>query len=235
LRDVDVVFLESVDGRPHLTQAQPVIQAGKPLWIDKPMAASLSDVLKIFALAKEQKIPLWSASSLRYVPEYQRLRNGTHPFGKVLKCTAKSPCSFEPHHPDFYWYGIHGVESLFTIMGKGCDRVRRTGEMSATGIWNDGREGTFEGAEKSPYEAIVTGVNHSGTVGKYEGYDGLLREICRCFRRSVVPVDPLETIEIFAFMDAADESKRLGGREVSLRDMIEKAHNSVDSAPISAE
>ncbi|MFP6659135.1 MAG: Gfo/Idh/MocA family oxidoreductase, partial [Pirellulales bacterium] len=42
LKKVDVILLESVDGRPHLAQARPVIEAGKPLFIDKPVAASLA-------------------------------------------------------------------------------------------------------------------------------------------------------------------------------------------------
>ena len=65
-KDVDAVLLESVDGRPHLAQVKPVLQAGKPVYIDKPMAASLKDVLEIFRLAQEAKVPVFSASSLRY-------------------------------------------------------------------------------------------------------------------------------------------------------------------------
>jgi len=38
LEKVDVVLLESVDGRIHLQEATEVIKAGKPLWIDKPVA-----------------------------------------------------------------------------------------------------------------------------------------------------------------------------------------------------
>lgn len=224
LQDVDVVFLESVDGRPHFTQAKPVLEARKPLFIDKPMAASLTDVLSIFELAKKCDTPVWSASSLRYVPEYQQLRLGTSPLGMVRSCTAKSPCSFEPHHPDFYWYGIHGVESLFTIMGTGCQCVRRVDKYTAIGTWKDGRKGTFAGAEKSPYEADVVAEHGQQTVGKYSGYGDLLLEICQFFRTRKVPVTQEETVEIFAFMDAADESQRRNGDEVTLAEMVELAH-----------
>lgn len=225
LPEVDVMFLESVDGRPHLAQAKPVIEARKPLFIDKPMAASLADVLAIFELAKEHNTPVWSASSLRYVPEYQQLRKSESPLGKVKSCIAKSPCSFEPHHPDFYWYGIHGVESLFTIMGSGCQSVRRVDKYTAVGTWRDGREGTFAGAEKAPYEAEVGAEHGQATVGKYSGYGDLLLEICRFFRTLQVPVPQEETVEIFAFMDAADESQRRNGEEVTLAEMIEHSQS----------
>ncbi len=128
LKKVDVVMLESVDGRPHLAQARPVIAAGKPLFIDKPMAASLADAMEIFRLAKEKNVPCFSASSLRFSSGFQAagVWKGS-PFGDVRSCTAWSPLSLEPHHPDLFWYGIHGVEILYTIMGPGCKTVTRVG------------------------------------------------------------------------------------------------------------
>ena len=124
LKRVDVVLLMSVDGRPHLAQARPVIAAGKPLFIDKPMAASLADAMEIFRLAKEKNVPCFSSSSLRFGAGFQAARAGKT-FGKVRGCTAWGPMKIEPHHPDLFWYGIHGVEILFTIMGPGCEEVTR--------------------------------------------------------------------------------------------------------------
>src|SRR5690606_40278920 len=61
LKKVDVVLLETNDGRLHLEQAIPVINAGKPLFIDKPIAASLADARAIFKLAKEKNVPVCSS------------------------------------------------------------------------------------------------------------------------------------------------------------------------------
>src|SRR5690606_4739835 len=97
-RDVDAVMLESVDGRPHLWQAIPVIKAGKPLFIDKPMAGSLGDVIAIFELAKEHQVLVFSASSLRYGKNTQAVRNGA--IGRVLSAQTSSPYHVEPSHPD---------------------------------------------------------------------------------------------------------------------------------------
>ena len=63
---VDAIMLESVDGRAHLEQAEPVIEAGLPLFIDKPMAASLADAIKIAQLARKASVPCFSSSSLRF-------------------------------------------------------------------------------------------------------------------------------------------------------------------------
>lgn len=229
VENVDGVLLESVDGRPHLEQAKPVIAAGKPMFIDKPIAGSLSDVLEIFRLSEENGVPIFSASSLRYVSGYQKMRN-EQPLGKIWGCDAMSPCSLNRKHPDFYWYGVHGVESLFTIMGADCLNVSRThteGVDLAVGLWKDGRIGTFRGIRQgaSGYSAKVYAEKGIEEAGTYEGYKPLVVEICKFFDSNIVPIEPQETINIFAFMSAADESLKLGGIPVSLEETIAKARD----------
>jgi len=226
LEHVDVVLLEEVDGRPHLRWAKPVLEAHKPLFIDKPMAASLADVLVIFRLAKEAGVPVFSSSSLRFSSGFQAVRNGTSPFGEVKSCVAWSPMSTEPHHPDLFWYGVHGVEILFTIMGPGCKTVTRVDQNTVVGAWQDGSEGTFIG--KSGYGAEVEGTKGSGPAGGYEGYKPLVVEVCKFFKTGKPPVAAEETIEIFAFMEAADESKRAGGAPVSIEEVLKKAQEAAD-------
>jgi len=221
LKHVDVVLLMSVDGRPHLEQARPVIAAGKPLYIDKPAAGSLADTIEIFRLAEEAGVPCFSSSSLRYSSGFQAARNKTSGFGEVKRCTAWSPMHIEPHHPDMFWYGIHGVEVLFTIMGPGCETVQRVEEQKVVGTWKDGRVGTFVG--KNGYGATVEGAEKSGSAGSYEGYKPLVVEIAKFFKTGNPPIAVEETLEIYAFMEAADESKRQGGKAVTLDSVMQKA------------
>jgi predicted dehydrogenase len=226
-RKVDGVLLESVDGRPHLKQAKPVIAAKKPLFIDKPMAGSLADVLEIFRLAEESNVPCWSSSSLRYSPGIVEMKK-TNSAGEILGCDAYSPCSLEEHHPDLYWYGVHGVEILFAVMGTGCQSVRRVQTPDyefVVGIWEGGRIGTYRGLRKGrhDYGATVFGTKSIIQAGKYGGYEPLVDEIIKFFKTGNVPVPKEETIEIFAFMSAADESKAKGGTAVSISETIEKA------------
>ncbi len=108
LTKVDAVLLESVDGRPHLQQAIPVIRAGKPLYIDKPMAGSLADAIAIDIYAKKKGVRWFSSSSLRFSPSILKYRNDESWKGKVLGAVSWSPCPLEATHPDLFWYGIHG-------------------------------------------------------------------------------------------------------------------------------
>lgn len=220
--ECDAVMIESVDGRPHLEQARAVIKAGKPLFIDKPMAGSLRDAEEIFRLAHKNKVPVFSASSLRFAKSTQAVRNGS--IGKVLRAETSSPSPLEPHHPDLFWYGIHGVESLFTVMGVGCESVTRTttadGKIEVTGTWRGGRTGIFR--EGKEYRGTAHGEKGEAAIGNYDGYAVLVEQIIKLFQTRVSPVPEQETLEILAFMEAADQSKREGGKPVKLSTVLKK-------------
>ncbi len=227
LTKVDVVLLESVDGRPHWEQVQPVLRAKKPVFIDKPMAGSLVDAIRIFNLAKETGTPCFSSSGLRFTPNIAGAKTNDK-IGTVLGCLAFSPCALEPHHPDLYWYGIHGVETLYTIMGPGCETVQRTSTKGAevvTGTWKDGRIGTFRGIRegKADFGAYVFGSKGIVGTGSFTGYEPLVTAIAKFFRTGIAPVSPEETLEILAFMEAADASKEKKGQPVQLAEIMEKA------------
>ena len=223
--EVDGVLIESVDGRPHLAQARAVIAAKKPLFIDKPLAGSLKDALEIIRLAQEAGVPMFSSSSLRFAKNTQAVRRGS--IGRVLAAETTSPAHLEEHHPDLFWYGIHGCESLFTVMGTNCESViRRTtpdGMIEVVGTWKGGRTGTFR--ESKAYGGKAKGEKGEAPVGSYDKYAPLVVEIVKFFRTGKSPVPVEETIELLAFMTAADESKRLGGKPVKIADVLAKARS----------
>ena len=216
-RHVDAVMIENVDGRPHLKHATDVIKAGKPLFIDKPLAGTLEDCVKIYRLAKQHNVPVFSSSSLRFAKATLAARAGKH--GKVLRCETFSPAHLEPHHPDLFWYGIHGVESLFTVMGPGCVAVKRSttkdGKIEVTGTWKDGRIGIFR--EGKGYGGTAKCETGEHPVGGYDGYAPLVETVILFFKSGKPPVAARETLEIYAFMQAADESKAANGKEAPLK------------------
>lgn len=222
LSKVDVVLLETNDGRLHLEQALEVFKAGKRMFIDKPVAASLSDAMAIYAASKKYNIPVFSASSLRYIKGLEAIDKS-----KVLGADTFSPAALEKTHPDLFWYGIHGVEALYTVMGTGCKSVTRVSTPNTdivVGIWADGRTGTFRGTRtgKGGYGGTVFMQDGNKVLGPYGGYEPLLVDIIKYFKTGQVPVTPEETIEIFTFMEAADESKRQGGKNVTLESVLAK-------------
>lgn len=223
---VDGILLESVDGRPHLEQAKIVIAAGKPLFVDKPVADDLADVIELFRRARENNVPCWSSSAMRFGEGVAGARSNEE-LGQVVGCDVFGSSSWAEHHPSLYLYGIHAVEPLFTVMGTGCETVRRIktdrGDM-AVGVWTDGRIGTFRDLRggKTDFKTIIYG-SESMSTGKSSGYTPLLVEIVKFFKTGKPPVSPEETIEIYAFMSAADASEAQGGASISIAEVIKKA------------
>ncbi len=220
---VDVVLLESVDGRPHLAQLKPVLKARKPVFVDKPMAGSLREVLEMFRLAKEAGVPVFSSSALRFAKDTQAVRQGS--IGKVSYAETYGPCEVEPHHPTLFWYGVHAAEALFTAMGPGCLTVQcgktAAGKIEVVGLWKDGRKGVLR--EESKFHGLAKGEKGEAPIGSFDGYVPLVAQIMRFFQTKQPPVAPEETIEIFAFMEAADLSKSRDGAAVRLTEVMERA------------
>ena len=192
------------------------------MFIDKPLAGSLPDALEIIRLAQEAGVPMFTSSSLRFAKSTMAVRGGS--IGKVQSAETSSPATLEPHHPDLYWYGIHGCEALFTVMGTGCESVVRRstadGKIEVIGTWKGGRTGTFR---EGKYGGVARGEKGEAKVGMYDHYAPLVVEIVKFFQTGKSPVPVEETIELFAFMTAADESKRLGGKPVTLAEVLANA------------
>jgi predicted dehydrogenase len=226
LNKVDAVLLTTVDGRKHLEQALPVIKAGKRMFIDKPVAANLADTIILFDTARKYKVPIFSSSSLRYIAGTNEVKEGT--IGQVVGADTYGPAKNEKTHPDLFWYGIHGIETLFAVMGVGCKsvvRVYTTDTDMVVGTWKDGRIGSYRGTRsgKGIFGGIVFGEKGNLVLGEYKGYDTLLEKIIEFFRTGIVPVTAEETLEIVAFMEAANESKIKEGMPVDLQTIMERA------------
>lgn len=227
-KKVDAVLLESVDGRPHLNQVRPVFASKKPVFIDKPFAASYADAREIVRLSRESGAPFFSSSSLRFANDLQAMKRDEK-LGAPLGAFTFGPSPTEPHHPDLFWYGIHAVEMLYTLMGPGCEsvtRVHANGADVVTGRWKDGRIGTMRGIRdgKQDYGAVAFGAkaNLATPTPMKNDYRDLLVEIVKFFQTGAPPVPPEETLEIMAFMEAADLSKARGGASVMLKDVTER-------------
>ena len=215
---VDGILLESVDGRAHLDQFCQAVACGKPVYIDKPLASTLDDARQIAEIAAAHHVPWFSSSSLRFGP-VQAMRSPD-----ISGVMVWGPGPFEPlQQLDLSWYAIHLVEILFTLMGPNVQQVTRTytpGADVITGIWKNGRVGTVRANRPySTFGAIVFRVdqNEPTLYSNIEpGYSPMLREIVKFMRTGVPPVSNDETLKIYEFMDAAQQSREHGGAPVPI-------------------
>lgn len=219
LPEVEAVMLLTNDGRPHLEEIRPVLKAGKPVYIDKPVAESFENVVAVFKEAEKNNVPVFTSSALRYVRKAQQLAGGEK-VGKVLGAETYGPAPLQESHSDLFWDGIHGIELLYTVMGTGCQRVSRIFTPATdivTGIWPDDRIGVFKGlrAGRIGFGGTVFGEKNIEETGGFDGYEGLVEAILTFFKTRIPPVPPAESIEIYAFMHAADISRKNNGAWVA--------------------
>jgi predicted dehydrogenase len=222
---VDAVIITSVDGRKHLPQVRLVFAAKKRVFIDKPFTASYADAREIVKLSRESGVLFFSSSSLRFAHDVQAIKNDGK-LGRLLGAFTYGPAPTEPHHPDLFWYGIHSVEMLYALMGSGCEtvtRVRTEGTDVVVGKWKDGRTATVRGIRDGKREYGIVAFGEKGIVATNppmkSDYRNLLVEVMKFFQTGVPPVQPEETLEMMAFMEAADLSKTRGGGPVKLTEI----------------
>jgi hypothetical protein len=215
---VDGILLESVDGRPHLAQFREAVKCGKPVFIDKPLAADAEDAREIVRVAQANHIPWFTASSLRFT-EIVTLKSAD-----MTGAMVWAPGPIEPHHKlDLTWYGIHGVEMLYTLMGTGCLEVTRTHSGNAdvmVGRWKDGRLGVLHVERPySKYGAVVfkEKTQIAAIPDLQVNYAGLVKEIVKFMQTKTPPFPTAETVEMFEFMDAAQRSKDAGGTPAAVK------------------
>ena len=230
LKKVDCVCLETNDGREHLRQAEQVFAAGKRVFIDKPLAHNLRDAIKIYESGRKYGAKYFSSSALRFTPVAQAARTGTYGKIRTASLVAPSPVEEQGTHNFYTWYGIHGFEPLVTVMGMGVDKVscfRNETDDVINATWKDGRMASLHLQRKSwvysgyilpekPKDAKRPIVEYDG----YSGYQALLKEILAFFETGVAPVSPEETLEVMAFMEAAEMSAKRRGAPVTVAEAL---------------
>ncbi|MBS0661618.1 MAG: gfo/Idh/MocA family oxidoreductase [Verrucomicrobia bacterium] len=220
---VDAVLHTTVDGRIHLAQFAEIAPLRRPTFLDKPFATTSADARAIAELAQRHGTPLFSSSSLRYAGAFTAAL-ADQSGGKVTGADFFGPLHLQPSQPGFFWYGIHTAEMLYATLGTGCASVRVSATSDhevATGTWRDGRLGVIRGYRTS--NNSFGGVIHREKTTHYVDVAagprpdvGLTQAIMRFFHGAPAPVALEETVELIRFLEAANESRANGGREVEL-------------------
>jgi virulence factor len=226
LGKVDGVLIESNEGGRHRRHAEIFLPRGIPCFIDKPFTCSVEDARAIARMAAEAGVPVFSSSSLRYALEIQQLRAEEEQLGKVLGADAYSPASLHPRNPGLFHYGIHAVETLYALMGPGCEAVWCVftgGTEVVVGMWGDERLGTVRGlrtgAATYGFTAFCEKAVRAATIDTAYIYRELLKRIVEMFQTGTAPLDIRETLEIVAFIEAAMRSAQFDGQRVALESL----------------
>ncbi len=105
---VDAVLLSRDDPENHVAMAKPFLDAGLPIFIDKPLAITKKD-LQFFADENAKGRLIMSCSSMRYANEAKIVKQEIQSLGKLELATAVGK-------KDWIKYGVHIVEGLFSLL-----------------------------------------------------------------------------------------------------------------------
>lgn len=214
----DAILIESVDGAVHYDQLRKLVAYKKPIFIDKPFSLSSKVAVEMIQLATGNQTPIMSTSALRYAESLTNVLEITDK-GRIIGADCFGPMELLDKQQGFFWYGIHMIEMLFTILGQGCKSVTTVTNKEhdvITGVWEDGRIGTVRGNRKgnSQFGALIHFEQGSEYVdinlNQKPYYASLLEQIIDFYSDGISRVPLSETKEVIRFVEASNESCHYG-------------------------
>ena len=215
--EVDAVIVATDKGGEHVERCRPFIEAGLPVFVDKPMADNEPD-LNTFIQWVEEGRAIMSSSSMRYAKEFMPYRISTHELGELRFVSITTPKSWEK-------YGIHALEAIYPILGPGFVSVRNTGTEERNIVHLKHRSGAdaVVVASADMYGAFGY-LQLCGTAGgvqvmskdSFYAFKTQLEAFVEYLRTGVRPFPFAETVELMRLVIAGIQSREAGGAEVRI-------------------
>lgn len=207
-------------GASHGRLARPFLEAGIPTYIDKPMALSVEEAAELFDVAERGKAPLMSASALRYAVELAELKDRAQQIGKLSSVVSVGP-------GDWYYYGVHAVETFQTLVGPGATWVQRHAMDNRDIVvigYDHGPAVVVETLRDARYLFHLTAYGADGwdaceVVDHRAFYTRMMAAALEMARTGVSPISRAETLEVLGVLEAGLRSGETGER-VLLADVL---------------
>jgi predicted dehydrogenase len=217
---VDAVCITTDIGYEHVDRCKPFVEAGIPVFVDKPLTDNLKD-LKTFDKWVEEGKPIMSSSCMRYTKEYGPYRESTAELGElrlVIKPMAKS------------WerYGIHAAEAVYPVLGPGFLSVRNTGEGKSNLVVIKHKSGAIVqipqiedmyGSFGDLFLAGTASSVHVKSDDTFYSFKKQLEAFVEYLRTGTRPFPYEETQELMKIIIAGILSKEQQGKEIELDEL----------------
>ncbi|RPF54276.1 Gfo/Idh/MocA family protein [Aquisalibacillus elongatus] len=211
--EADAILLESSDGRVHLEQFRQLVNYRKPVFIDKPLALSVPEAKEIYQLAETYQVPIMSCSTLRYSDCIHKVKESDE---ELMGLDVFGPLEFQETQDGYFWYGIHLVEMMVSVMGTNVKSVsvQKTDEHEIVIFqYDDGRIGSIRANKRGSYEFGATGhfLDYSQFVTTKDDtnpfYANLLNEVVSFFYAKQTPIAPSETLQVIALIETINQAR----------------------------
>lgn len=217
---VDAVIISTDIGYEHVERSRPFVEAGLPVFIDKPLTDNADDLKTFTAWATGGK-PIMSSSCMRYCKEYMPYRLSTHELGELRFASITTPKSWER-------YGIHALEGIYPIIGPGFISARNTGSIERNIVHFKHRNGAdvVVAATGDMYGSFgvlelcgTDGHAHAVFTDTFYAFKSQLEAFIDYLRTGVRPFPFSETEELMKMLIAGIMSREENGREVFLDEL----------------
>jgi predicted dehydrogenase len=221
---VDAAIIATDDGDDHIRRVKPFIDAGLPVFVDKPMATNVADLRQFIGWHKAGATIL-STSGMRYSPEMQLSGDQREILGDLRWITSFTCKTWER-------YGIHALEAVEPMIGPGFLTVQAHSDAGGDVMHMTHRSGVRMtiGAIHDAYGSF--GAAHLyGTKGQlplksadtYNAFRSQLVAFIEMLRTGKRPLPFDETVELMAVIIAGRRSREQGGACISVADIIQEA------------
>jgi virulence factor len=209
--DAVLVVDDTGGGATHAELARPFLEAGLPVFVDKPMTTSYQDAVDLFKIAQRTGAPLLSCSALRFAAELEPARAELERIGKLSSIVSVGP-------GDWFYYGVHAVELLGCIAGAGAKSVHRHvfDQRDVVVIdYPDGPTAVVETLRDAGYVFELTAYGENGhfsfeVTDHVAFYANTMREVVRMVETGKSPLTPDQTLEVLAILHAGTKSGETG-------------------------
>jgi predicted dehydrogenase len=218
---VDAAVIATDDGSDHVRRARPFIEAGMPVFIDKPMATTLDELRQFVQWHRDGSIIL-STSGMRYAPEMRLSDEQRAHLGDLRWITSFTCKTWER-------YGIHALEAVEPLLGRGFLSVQAHHDAGGDVMHITHRSGVklTIGALHDAYGSFGA-VHLYGTKGDlalkladtYHAFRGQLVAFIDMLRSGTRPLPFDETVELMAVIMAGIRSREQGGAIVNVADIL---------------
>ncbi|UCH36760.1 MAG: Gfo/Idh/MocA family oxidoreductase [Armatimonadota bacterium] len=218
---VDAAIVATDVGHEHLARCRPFVEAGLPVFVDKPLVDNAAD-LATFSHWVEQGAPIMSSSCMRYAKEYLPYRLSTHELGELRLITITTPKSWER-------YGIHALEGVYPILGPGFVSARNVGtpDRNVVHVKHGSGVDVVVAAMAGMYGAFgvlqlcgTAGHAHAAFADTFYAFKAQLMAFVEYLRTGERPFPFAETRELMTLVIAGIRSRDEGGREVQLAEIM---------------
>ncbi|WP_197511337.1 Gfo/Idh/MocA family oxidoreductase [Tessaracoccus coleopterorum] len=215
--EVDAVIVATDRGSEHVDRCRPFVEAGIPLFVDKPLATDRAS-LSTFLDWRRQSAPIMSSSSMRYAKEFAPFRASTNDLGELRLATITSPKSWEA-------YGIHALEAIYPILGPGFESVTNTGSASRNVVHLTHRRGvdvvaTVTSDLYGGFGLLQLAGTHGSVQARFadtfHAFRAQLADFIGYLRTGTEPYPFDETAELMRLVIGGIESRDRGGARIGV-------------------